>query len=169
MSFFAFNALAPGASKTTRLSGRPVILAAAGLLGDLLGREELVGRQRALDRQQPLQVLGQRARQLERAPAAALVRDGQLDSGAPDVSDLNGSDCRRRTRILASTRLLMGRPNVHPRSHRPASPATSRLRPVERSPLGRSPVPREPDSGGSKEGSRGVLYRGPKRDPGSTY
>jgi hypothetical protein len=47
-----------------------------GLLGDLLGREVLVGRQRALDRQQPLQVLGQRTRQLERAPSAALVRNG---------------------------------------------------------------------------------------------
>jgi hypothetical protein len=59
-----------------RSFGRPVILAAVGLLGDLLGREVLVGRQRALDRQQPLQVLGQRTRQLERAPSATLVRNG---------------------------------------------------------------------------------------------
>jgi hypothetical protein len=56
--------------------GRPLILAAAGLLGDLVGREQLVGRQRALDRQQPMQVLGQGTRQLERAPSTALIRDG---------------------------------------------------------------------------------------------
>lgn len=93
-------------SFATRSFGRPVILAAVGLLGDLLVREVLVGRQRALDGQQPLQVLGQRKRQLKRAPSAALVRNGELDSGAPDVSDVNVSDCRRRARILASTRIL---------------------------------------------------------------
>jgi hypothetical protein len=111
--------------------GRPVLLAAAGPLGALLGCEELVGRQRALYRQQPLQVLGQRRRQLERVPAPALVRDGQLDSGAPEVSDVHVSDCRRRrVRTLASTpraRAHWARRSVYarrgrrnPASHSPA-------------------------------------------------
>ena len=39
----------PVTRRTTRSFGRRVILAAAGLLGALLGREKLVGRQRALD------------------------------------------------------------------------------------------------------------------------
>src|SRR5918995_6256501 len=39
---------------TTRSLGRPVLLAAARPIGDLLGGEELVGRQRLPDREQPL-------------------------------------------------------------------------------------------------------------------